>query len=102
MTCHDLAAILDEGFEQVIFCGRQLDFLSVDLDEAMHKINAQWPGCKDGFGAGFNLGGMAQRNAYTSQDFIHSERFGNIVIGPQIKRLHFIALGILDREHNDR
>ncbi len=73
MARHDLTSILDEGFEEIILGRSQLDLLPVDLHEALGKINFEWTSRKNWL----------------------------LVISTQIKSLHFVTLGILDREHND-
>src|SRR5436309_790351 len=101
MACHDLTSILDEGFEEVILGGGQLDLLPVDLYKTLGKINFEWPNRKNWLCPSLYLGGMSKRHSYSCQYFINAKWLGNIVISTQIKSLNFITLGILDREHND-
>src|SRR2546421_9763270 len=100
LASHNFTTVLDESLEQIIFGRSQLDLLSIYLHEALGKINFEWPGSKSRLSSSLYLGRMTQCDSYARQHFIHTEGLGYVVVGTQVKRLHFVAFGVLNRKHN--
>src|SRR4051794_5238295 len=49
-----------------------------------------------------NLQLMPQRRAHASEQFIHSERFGEVIVGAEIERLDLSRLIATARQHHYR
>ena len=45
---------------------------------------------------------MTQRHADARQDFVDPKRFGDIVVGAQVKRADLVVLRVFYGEHDDR
>src|SRR5215469_8014570 len=99
---HDLSAVPHQRCKQVILSRRELDITSINQDFPSPKINRQGTNVNKWFYLGVKLCGMTQRHADACQDFVDSKRFGDIVVGPQVKRADLVVLSIFYGEHDDR
>ena len=96
-----LAGVLHQHTQQFVLLRRQLDLTVADLDDAAHQIDRKIAGAEHRALA-MDLQLMPQRRAHAGEQFIHPERFRQIVVGAEIERLHLARLIAAARQHHDR
>src|SRR5712672_4224029 len=97
----DLAGMLHQHAQQIVFLGRELDLPLADLDDAPHQVDRQLAETEDRPLA-LDLQLMAKRGPHAGQKLVHAERLGDIVVGPEIEGLHLGGLVAAARQHDDR
>src|SRR6185437_1462355 len=96
----DFVRIARKIYQQIKFFRCQLHFgvahrngVSIDVNPKMPLFNNSW--------TAFLLRRTPKIRPYTSEQFINSERFGDVIVGACVKSLNLCALLPFDREHND-
>src|SRR5262249_8744106 len=97
----NLARVLNEGAQEIVFFRRKVHLLVADLDDAPDEIDGQitgpeyWPFTMD-------LKLVAQRGSHPRKQFVHSERLGDVIVGAEVQRLDLAGLVAAARQHDDR
>ena len=81
--------------------GDKLHFLVAYLDDAAHQIDGEIADSKHRALA-MDLQLMPQRRAHAGEQFVHPERFCEVVVGAEIERLHLPSLVATAGQHDDR
>ncbi len=97
---HELALVAHQDLDQVPL-GRRESHLGAG---AVHPLRAEIDGEVRRLDHGLLLGRRRapQRGAQTSQQLVHAERLGHVVVGPGVERRHLVVLGVAHRQHDDR
>ena len=96
---HPAAALRQHG-QELEFCGRQLDLLSAPAHQMARQVNDEIPEVQ---GPGlFRAGLSALKNLFDAQhQFPRTERFGQIIVRPQLQPQHAVNLRCFCRKHED-
>ena len=94
------AAVADEHLDEVPLGRREPHLFAV----ASHLLRRQVDGEVLRLDERFFLrgGGPAERSAQAGQELVHAERLGDVVVGAGVERRNLVALGVADRQHDDR
>src|SRR5690606_19396885 len=79
------SCMLYQQAQYVVFLGRQLDFLIVEFHNPAHKINREAVALEKWFFT-LLLQPVTQSNAQTCGKFFHAKWFGDVIVGPFLKR----------------
>src|SRR5579872_1071502 len=93
----DLSWVAHEEQQERVFLSRQFDQVSVSVYFSGRLIELQ-VGIYQGFTSGLVT---TQHGPNAGDQFVEGERFGDVVIGTQVQRIHLIRHLVTRREHND-
>jgi len=99
---NDFARLLYQGLQQTILVRRQVNFLTPKEDLPPPQIHPQAVFDELGiFLTRFGTGGMPQRDPHPGKELFHTERFGQVVVGPGIESRHLVRLTPSCRKDDD-
>ena len=78
---------------------RELDRAAIDRDLARASIEQHWTATK--FACGMT-GSTPEQGAQPGKDFLYVEGFGDVIVGPGIEALNFVAPAIARGQNQDR
>ncbi|CCV16199.1 hypothetical protein MESS4_830419 [Mesorhizobium sp. STM 4661] len=85
LVCEDLACVLYQDAQYVVFLRRQLYLPVLDLDDALHQIDGEIAGLEHRLFA-LLLEFVTKRHTDARDQLIHAERLGDVVIGAELER----------------
>src|SRR3954451_18105458 len=86
-----LAGVGDEGAQDVVLLGRELDLGVVHPDGAADEVDREVAAAEEGPLA-LKLEAVAERRADAGQELVDAERLGHVVVGPEVERLDLAGL----------
>src|SRR2546430_1464331 len=89
-----------EGFQDLPFGGGEPDVRAVGGDGFGGQVDGEVDG---GYDSGFlrGWGGAAQRGAHAGEEFVHAERFGDVVVGAGIQGVDLRGFGVPGGQDDD-
>ena len=96
----EAAAVANEHFDEVPLGRCQSHLLAVAAHLLRRQVDGEVRRLDEGFF--FRRGGTPEGGAQAGEQLVHAERLGDVVVGAGVERRNLVALGVADRQHDDR
>ena len=97
------AGVSDQRGQQLVFGWRKVGHFPGAKDLPPHQIDFEIAGLEAGFAITSRCkAGVSEGHSNSRQQFGNPKRFGQIVIGAEVERIHLVALLPPGRDHDDR
>src|SRR5947199_333108 len=75
--------------------------ITSDSNDTLRHIDLELAVVEDGLGAGLRGGGVAQRHADAGEQLVDAERLRQVIVRPQVERLHLLAFAAAYGQDDD-
>ena len=88
----EAAAVAYEHLDEVPLGRREAHLFAVASHLLRRQVDGEVLGLDEGFF--FRRGGAAEGGAQASEELVHAERLGDVVVGAGVERRNLVALGV--------